>query len=224
MAKGTCSIVEDGVRCDKPVKRRGWCSKHLMRWYRHGDPLHSAFASTDEGRFWAKVNKNGPIHPRLGTSCWPWTGAKGRCGTAVSNAYYGSLCVGGKTVHAHRYSYALALSETIFAPWLPLAKGVVIDHRCHDSLCVRPSHLRATTQKKNSENRNGLDRNNTSGVRGVFWDKRNNRWIAKVGHNGKQIHVGCFTDKADAEAARVAKANEVFTHNDVERASAIKRG
>lgn len=32
-----CSI--DG--CDKPARRSraGWCEKHYMRWYRHGDPM-----------------------------------------------------------------------------------------------------------------------------------------------------------------------------------------
>lgn len=28
----TCSL------CDKPIKSRGWCDKHYMRWRKHGDP------------------------------------------------------------------------------------------------------------------------------------------------------------------------------------------
>ena len=31
----TCTIES----CDKPAAGRGWCRKHYMRWYRHGDPL-----------------------------------------------------------------------------------------------------------------------------------------------------------------------------------------
>lgn len=27
----------------------------------------------DEARFWSKVDKNGPVHPVLGTRCWLWT-------------------------------------------------------------------------------------------------------------------------------------------------------
>src|SRR5690242_17042798 len=33
-----------------------------------------------EQRFWARVNKNGPVHPVLGTACWLWEGNKGRGG------------------------------------------------------------------------------------------------------------------------------------------------
>lgn len=37
MGKRICSI--EG--CDKPSRSNpaGWCEKHYMRWYRHGDPL-----------------------------------------------------------------------------------------------------------------------------------------------------------------------------------------
>lgn len=31
-----CAIPE----CGLPVKGRGWCRKHYLRWYKHGDPLH----------------------------------------------------------------------------------------------------------------------------------------------------------------------------------------
>ena len=30
-----CSIPN----CGKPAKHRGWCQRHYMRWWRHGDPL-----------------------------------------------------------------------------------------------------------------------------------------------------------------------------------------
>ncbi len=34
---------------------------------------------TDEERFWTRVNKDGPVHPVLGTACWLWTGAVLKC-------------------------------------------------------------------------------------------------------------------------------------------------
>ena len=38
MAK-SCSIVENGVACDRPHKGHGFCDMHHQRWKKHGDPL-----------------------------------------------------------------------------------------------------------------------------------------------------------------------------------------
>lgn len=35
--------------------------------------------------------------------------------------------------------------------------------------------------------------------------------------SSKYVHVGYFTVKAEAEAAVIAKRNELFTHNDADR-------
>jgi len=43
-----------------------------------------AYIDTRIDELWSKVNKNGPVHPALGTPCWPWTG-----GTVVRG--YGHL-------------------------------------------------------------------------------------------------------------------------------------
>lgn len=40
MTQTTCSVVEDGTRCDRVRYGHGLCSKHWKRWYKHGDPLY----------------------------------------------------------------------------------------------------------------------------------------------------------------------------------------
>lgn len=55
-----CSI--DG--CGKALLARGWCSMHYDRWRRYGDVFatrRSLAQGREPARFWAKVNKNGPI-------------------------------------------------------------------------------------------------------------------------------------------------------------------
>jgi hypothetical protein len=59
--------------------------------------------------------------------------------------------------------------------------------------------------------------NNSSGVRGVCWVSQKKKWRATIGHNQRQVHVGYFSDLADAESAVVAKRNKLFTHNDADR-------
>ncbi len=196
MADRTCSI--DG--CERPNRQRGWCYKHHRQWTRHGDPMAPIVKPSLTDTFWAHVDKNGPVS-RLGTQCWNWTRSTGSHG-------YGELRHKGRLILVHRLSYALANGVE--------ASGLV-DHQCHNPLCVNPEHLRSVTKKQNGENRSGLPTNNTSGVLGVGWCKRRRRWRGNVGHNGKFIHVGYFDSRADAEAAVVAKRNELFTHNELDR-------
>ena len=70
---------------------------------------------------------------------------------------------------------------------------------------------------QNHENRAGARADSSSGVRGVFWEKRRGCWTARVRHNQKVHHVGQFPTLEDAESAVIAKRNELFTHNDLDR-------
>lgn len=157
-------------------------------------------------RFWAKVDKT--------ETCWLWTGSQTPKGYGVHTLreYPDSRIKAGvktREIRAHRYSWELTNE--------PIPEGMEIDHICHVTLCVRPTHLRLTTRKQNNENRAGANSNSTSGVRGVRWVAAKNRWRASVGHDGKYIHVGYFRDLDEAAAAVIAKRNELHTHNDIDR-------
>lgn len=81
-------------------------------------------------RFWAKVDKNGPVHSVLGTRCWLWTGCCDRTGHK-----YGRFRIGGrkgKTARAHRVSWFLT-----YGKW-PEPKAL---HLCDNPPCVRPDHM-----------------------------------------------------------------------------------
>jgi hypothetical protein len=47
-----------------------------------------------------------------------------------------------------------------------------------------------------------LNTNNKSGVKGVYWSKKEERWIARIGLRGKSITLGRFLCKENAIAAR----------------------
>ena len=53
---------------------------------------------------------------------------------------------------------------------------------------------------------------NTSGVRGVWWDKRSKVWVAEIIFKRKKYHLGRYDDIADAAKAR--KEAEVFIWGD----------
>lgn len=93
-------------------------------------------------RFWAKVNKNGPVpahRPELGP-CWVWTASVTKSGG------YGQMFtgyVGGvrQVTRAHRLAYELAGNQ--------IPNGFVVMHKCDNPKCCNPTHLECGTHAAN---------------------------------------------------------------------------
>ena len=106
-------------------------------------------------RFWAKVDKNGPVPdyaPHLGP-CWIWTAATNK------DTGYGVFNIGGnKTRLAHCVSCEIHEK--------PIPAGLDTDHLCRVRLCVNPAHLEAVTRKVNIE-------------RGTAYQRRR-EWVASI--------------------------------------------
>lgn len=90
-------------------------------------------------------------------------------------------------------------------------KGAVVDHRDRNKLNNRSYNLLVTNQQKNLIN-TGMFSHNTSGHKGVTWDKERNKWAAKIKVNGKTINLGRFADIGEAVSAR--KQAESFYWSD----------
>jgi len=83
-------------------------------------------------------------------------------------------------------------------------KGLQVDHINGDRLDNRRSNLRLCTQSQNASNR-GKNKNNTSGYKGVSWNKREKKWSARIRVNGKLYFLGNFIDiKYAAQAYNIA--------------------
>ena len=80
-----------------------------------------------------------------------------------------------------------------------------VDHINHEPSDNRFVNLRHATRVENSRNRS-MNSNNTSGFTGVYWHERTSKWRVRVRVNGKDKHLGLFTDMDDAIIAR-KKAN-----------------
>lgn len=151
--RGICSI--EG--CGRPHFGRTWCITHYQRWRKHGDPLivkrMFGWGATTAERFWAKVDKRGPIpehRPDLGP-CWLWTGMLNPNG-------YGKVTVNYKSLLAHRYAYELVNG--------PVPIGLQLDHLCHPTSCLlnsacphrrcaNPEHMEPATAAVNTLRSNG---------------------------------------------------------------------
>lgn len=87
--------------------------------------------------------------------------------------------------------------------------SATVDHITHNTYDNRKCNLRVATQSQNNINR-GIMKNNTSGVTGVYWQKNDRRWVARIRINKKLIHLGCFINFKDAVKARKDAEEKYF--------------
>lgn len=82
-------------------------------------------------------------------------------------------------------------------------KNKEIDHINRNRLDNRKENLRFATRQINVLNC-GLQKDNMSGITGVYWNRTKKKWQAYIRVNGKQIYLGRFKRKRDASKARKA--------------------
>lgn len=118
--------------CARNCAGDGYCGAHYYRWKRYGDPLAVPIWGSDwQSRFWSHVTKN----PDPG--CWIYDTESGYAtfdytedGERYRNA-------------AHRLAYELEVG--------PIPEGLVLDHLCTNTRCVKPAHLEPVTTRENLE-------------------------------------------------------------------------
>lgn len=186
----TCKAGEE---CDGMPIARDLCPKHYARWRAHGTPI-LARPTVDE-RFWAKVDKNGPIPercPELGP-CWLWT--------AATNKGYGVYNLPCRpTQRAYRVTYEFAVGA--------IPDDLELDHLCRVRACVNPRHLEPVTHKVNTlrgESPFALHAAQTYCVNGHEFTPENTYW-RKRAEGGRTCRT-CARDqqRSRQRARRLAK-------------------
>lgn len=91
----------------------------------------------------------------------------------------------GKTILMHRCLIAVPA-------------GMQVDHINHNGLDNRKNNLRPCTMAQNQRNR-GVSKSNTSGCKGVYWNRKTNKWVAQIVSNqNEKTYLGSFLDIKDA--------------------------
>lgn len=87
--------------------------------------------------------------------------------------------------------------------------GQMIDHIDQDPLNNQKINLRFTNKSENGLNR-GKNKNNTSGHKGVSFNKRQKTWIGQIQINGKKIFLGYYKTKEEANEAYKHRATNLL--------------
>lgn len=92
-------------------------------------------------------------------------------------------------------------------------KNMIIDHKNRNTFDTRLENLNIVTSLENSQNAN-IRKDNTSGIKGVNWNKKRNKWHARIQFNNQRI--GEFFDTFE-EAIKWRKEKEKEFHQYTEK-------
>jgi len=85
----------------------------------------------------------------------------------------------------------------------------VVDHIDGDGLNNRKENLQICSTQQNQLKKR-MQKNNTSGYRGVTWYENYNKWLSQIYYDNQRHHLGYFLTKEEAALAYNKKAEELF--------------
>ena len=146
--------------------------------------------------FKSKLNYN----PDIGIFIWKFKDSNTK-GEKIFNGQYAGKEAGGKDkdgyivirindrlIFAHRIAYLFMTGE-----WpkeqIDHINGIKDDNSWRN--------LRSVSHMENLKNQK-ISNRNTSGVRGINWSKKENKWRARINFDGKQINLGFFENFNEA--------------------------
>jgi hypothetical protein len=116
-----------------------------------------------------------------------------KAGYLAANGYI-QIEIDGRAYYAHRVAWLLSTGQ-----W----PSDFIDHINSVKTDNRRCNLREATMSENKRNM-GARADNKSGVKGVYWNRKDQKWMAAIKVDGKSRHLGSFLT---LEAAAKAYAN-----------------
>lgn len=182
--------------CKKVLKASGYCAKHYAQISRYGKILKRT-----------KFDKNKVVNRGYYSEIVLYNSKNCEVArTIVDNKYLTKIkkykfYFGGsgyamyRDKNKNKYLHHLILNKK---------KGYEIDHINRNKLDNRRNNLRIVTYSQNKLNIN-LQKNNKSGITGVYWCPSIKYWRASIGHNNKQH---CFVSKNLDEAIKKRKEFE----------------
>ena len=135
-----------------------------------------------------------------GQFVWLTSGKKAGC---LAKDGYVVIQIAKRQYRAHQLAWLYVHGEFLVRQ---------LDHINHIRNDNRLVNLRKVTLSQNSQNQM-LTRKNTSGYRGVCWDKDRDKWRTDICVNRKRKYLGHYETKEAAAKAYAKAAAALHTHN-----------
>jgi hypothetical protein len=129
---------------------------------------------------------------------------RGTLAGCIKNEGYRYIVINKTTYLAHRlvWMYVTGVDP----------KNMQIDHIDGNEDNNRFANLRLVSNKQNQENRT-VNKNNSSGFRGVTFHASTKKWQGRVNHKNKIIYAGIYDTPSEAFMAVEALRNSLYTHH-----------
>jgi hypothetical protein len=146
--------------------------------------------------------------PETGEFRWKWREDRlanwngryaGKIAGCVKPTGYVAIGINDRNYQSHRLAWLI-----IHGKWPPND----LDHIDGDKLNNRIANLRLATRQENNRN-SGLQKNNSTGVTGVYWHKGAGKFVAQIKAD-EYFYLGLFPTLAEASAARAAAEIHYF--------------
>jgi len=191
-----CSIEN----CGKKHYGKSYCNKHYQQIYMHGKILERT--NKDRNEFiiensicWIILYNNKGIEvarAKIDTKYYESIKTFKWC--QIENGYvicswYDKDILKWKQTTLHQAIIALSGQE--------VPDGYEIDHKDTIKLNNLEENLRICTHAENDQNKK-IPYHNTSGFKGVSWNKSSKKWEVQIATNKKRIHIGKFKTLEEA--------------------------
>ena len=174
------------------VPHKGDLTAEMVRELLHYDFATGSFEWRMRGRKWFRSDRDwkGWNVKYAGKPAFTYINSRGYCAGAIL----------GLGVRAHCIAF-LYMEGRWANPEVDHKNTVYGDNRW--------DNLRETTQQQNTWNQKRRS-SNTSGFKGVYWNKTRRMWVAQININGKAVHLGLFGSASAASLAYAEAATEDY--------------
>lgn len=156
-------------------------------------------ATKDDNEFLEELRRVLDYNPETGELTWKvtqnWKSKAGSTAGNVNSKGRIQIRFRSRLYYAHRLVWLLT-----YGKW----PEQTVDHLDGDKSNNRIENLRDVSNGVNQQNQRKPRSSSKSGILGVHWHDRDQKFVAKIGINGKNKHLGYFLTAEEAHAAYLA--------------------